>query len=247
MGSNEIVIYKGRGKKLSFENINNISVIENKVILDGTLVTKISKRFNIHISGVVDNIVAPLDEKNSLKLKRLVGEDRIYDMYIKGFLQELSFKDSNAYIGISVENSSDLESNVLNNCKSDTDIFIKSIMNIVNIYEGFTKKVSKNSELKYMSKDIDSMLDLAVKANDTFTSCHFDVQLIGGICLHRGNIAPSLNSIISNLSSLVRKCNLSPSKKISSYCFTNILLKYHISKIYNSKDFRDLMGRVVIE
>lgn len=232
MGSNEIVIYKGRGKKLSFENINNISVIENKVILDGTLVTKISKRFNIHISGVVDNIVAPLDEKNSLKLKRLVGEDRIYDMYIKGFLQELSFKDSNAYIGISVENSSDLESNVLNNCKSDTDIFIKSIMNIVNIYEGFTKKVSKNSELKYMSKDIDSMLDLAVKANDTFTSCNF---------------APSLNSIISNLSSLVSKCNLSPSKKISSYCFTNILLKYHISKIYNSKDFRDLMGRVVIE
>lgn len=232
MGSNEIVIYTGRGKKLSFENINNISVIENKVILDGTLVTKISKRFNIHVSGVVDNIVAPLDEKNSLKLKRLVGEDRIYDMYIKGFLQELSFKDSNAYIGISVENSSDLESNVLNNCKSDTDIFIKSIMNIVNIYEGFTKKVSKNSELKYMSKDIDSMLDLAVKANDTFTSCNF---------------APSLNSIISNLSSLVSKCNLSPSKKISSYCCTNILLKYHISKIYNSKDFRDLMGRVVIE
>lgn len=232
MGSNEVVIYKGRGKKLSFENINNISVIENKVILDGILVTKISKRFNIHISGVVDNIVAPLDEKNSLKLKRLVGEDRIYDMYIKGFLQELSFKDSNAYIGISVENSSDLENNVLNNCKSDTDIFIKSIMSIANIYEGFTKKVSKNSELKYMSKDIDSMLDLAVKANDTFTSCNF---------------APSLNSIISNLSSLVSKCNLSPSKKISSYCFTNILLKYHISKIYNSKDFRDLMGRVVIE
>lgn len=232
MGSNEIVIYKGRGKKLSFENINNISVIENKVILDGTLVTKISKRFNIHISGVVDNIVAPLDEKNILKLKRLVGGDRIYDMYIKGFLQELSFKDSNVYIGISVENSSDLESNILNNCKSDTDIFIKSIMNIVNIYEGFTKKVSKNSELKYMSKDIDSMLDLAVKANNTFTSCNF---------------APSLNSIISNLSNLVSKCNLSPSKKISSYCFTNILLKYHISKIYNSKDFRDLMGRVVIE
>ena len=150
----------------------------------------------------------------------------------KGRGKKLSFKDRNAYIGISVENSSDLESNILNNCKSDTVIFIKSIMNIVNIYEGFTKKVSKSSELKYMSKDIDSMLDLAVKANNTFTSFNF---------------APSLNSIISNLSSLVSKCNLSPSKKISSYCLTNILLKYHISKIYNSKDFRDLIGRVVIE
>ena len=232
MNSNEIIIYKGGGRKTTYSNINKVSISNNKVYLDNTLVANIPKRFNIRLNGMVGNVIAPLVEDNSLKIKRIIGGSGVYDMSIEGNISELSFKDSNSFIGVYVENSYDFESSLLNTGESDADSFIKFIVNMSNIYEGVSKKISKDSQLKDISKDIEDMLDLALKANKTFTSCNF---------------APSLNTIISNLNSIISKCKTNPSKKVKNFYFSNILLKYHINKVYNSRNFRQIMGSVVVD
>ena len=232
MNSNEIIIYKGRGRKTTYSNINKVSISNNKVYLDNTLVANIPKRFNIRLNGMVGNVIAPLIEDNSLKIKRIIGGSGVYDMSIDGNISELSFKDNNSFIGVYVENSYDFESSLLNTGESDADSFIKFIVNMSNIYEGVSKKISKDSQLKDISKDIEDMLDLALKANKTFTSCNF---------------APSLNTIISNLNSIISKCKTNPSKKVKNFYFSNILLKYHINKVYNSRNFRQIMGSIVVD
>ena len=230
MEDNEIIIYRGKGKKEVFNRVSSVSVIGNKVILsseDLLKEIKVHRRFNILLNGDIGSLEVPLNEVNRKKVKRLLAGSRLYGMEINGVVPKLSLKDSCINIGISLENNLGLLNSYIGNDDRDSNLFLKFMVKATDIYESLIKNISKETKLVEVKKKVSDMLELLLKADMTFTSFNF---------------APCLNSIISSLRNILSKCNASPYKKVSSIWLDNIIIKYHISKIVNSKHFRYILN-----
>lgn len=230
MENNEVIIFRGKGKKEVFNDVNSVSVIGDKVILRGEKLLKrikVPRKFNILLNGGIGSLEVPLEDANRKKIKRLLAGSRSYGMEINGLLPKLSFKDSNIKVGISLENNEDLLNNYISREGRDSDLFFKFMVKATGIYESLIKGISKETKLVEVKKKVSNILELLLKADMTFTSFNF---------------APYLNTIISSLQSILSKCDTSPYKKVSCIWFDNMMIKHYISKIVNSKHFRHILN-----
>lgn len=230
MKDNEIIIYRGKGKKDTFNNIDSISVRGNKVLLEGYSIleeVKVPKRFSILLNGKVGNLIVPSEEIKRSRIKRLIAGPRVYNMEINGVLPKLSLKESNIKIGVSLENNLELSKNYINKDSNDKNLFAKFFINATDIYESLAKNLSKETKLGEVEKKVKEILHFVKEAEKTFTSFNF---------------APYLNSIIWSLNSILSKCISTPDKKVSSIWLDNLKIRHYISKILNSMYFRNILS-----
>lgn len=230
MEDNEIIIYRGKGKKKTFNNINSISVRGNNVLLEGYSIleeVKAPRRFNILLNGKVGNLIVPSEETKRNRIKRLIAGPRVYNMEINGVLPKLSLEESNIKIGVSLENNLEFSKNYMNKDSNDKNLFAKFFINATEIYESLAKNLSKETKLEKVEKKVKEMLYFIKEAEKTFTSFNF---------------TPYLNSIIWSLNNILSKCISTPDKKVSSIWFDNLKIRHYISKILNSMYFRNILS-----
>jgi len=234
MVGNEVIVYRGMGRKSTYSNIDSVTVRGCRVCLKGegifeTVFFPIG--FNILLKGKVNELLIPSNEDQRRKIKRVIGCSKARSIEINGVLPRLSFKDNCTNIGVSFENNSDLLRAYLNKNIKEKVIFAKYIIDATEIYEGYINSISKETTLSEIKKPVEDMLDLLSQAEATFVSCYF---------------TPSLIPVISSLNNILSKCKSNPSKKASSVWYSNMKVKYYLGKIFNNVHFRNIFRAYAI-